>query len=135
MTKEKTRTILQANILTGMDSLTAICHEDNLAKGWWKGIIGKSREIIGFAIGSKLALAHSELSEALEGYRKDLMDDKLPNRKMVEVELADAIIRIADLAGFLNLDLGGAIIEKLEYNKVRADHKMEIRAKRGGKEF
>ena len=38
---------------------------------------------------------------------------------MVEVELADAVIRIADLAGALGLDLGGAIAEKLEYNRNR----------------
>ena len=46
-----------------------------------------------------IALCISELSEALEGYRKDLMDDKLPHRKMAEVKLADALIRMFDLAG------------------------------------
>ena len=71
----------------------------------------------------------------MEGARKDLMDDKLPHRKMVEVELADAVIRIADLCGHLELDLGGAIIEKINYNKTRADHKPENRAKEGGKKF
>jgi hypothetical protein len=33
---------------------------------------------------------------------------------MVAVEFADAIIRIADLAGYPCMDLGGAIAEKLE---------------------
>lgn len=47
----------------------------------------------------KLCLTHSELSEALEGHRKGLMDDKLTHQPMLEVELADAVIRIADLAG------------------------------------
>ena len=68
-------------------------------------------------------------------YRKRLMDDHLPHRKMVEVELADAVIRIADLAEYLDLDLGGAVMEKLEYNRTRADHKPENRAKAGGKAF
>ncbi len=45
-----------------------------------------------------LALVISELSEALEGERKDLMDDKLPHRKMAEVEMADAKIRLLDFA-------------------------------------
>ena len=87
------------------------------------------------AVPEKIALIHSEISEALEADRKDLMDDKLPNRKGLEVELADAIIRIADLAGKLKLDLGGAIIEKLEYNSTREDHKLENREKEHGKKY
>ncbi len=86
-------------------------------------------------VGTKLALVHSEVSEGLEGHRKDLMDDHLPHRKMLEVELADAIIRIFDLSGGLGFDLGGAIAEKLAYNAQRADHKPENRAKSGGKAY
>lgn len=44
-------------------------------------------------------LVVSELAEGLEGVRKDLMDDHLPKRKMIEVEVADALIRILDLCG------------------------------------
>jgi NTP pyrophosphatase (non-canonical NTP hydrolase) len=80
-----------------------------------------------------LCLVHSEISEALEGFRKDLMDDHIPDRKMFEVELADTLIRIFDLAGYQGLDLGGALIEKLEYNASRADHKIENRRQPGGK--
>jgi NTP pyrophosphatase (non-canonical NTP hydrolase) len=82
-----------------------------------------------------LALIHSEVSEALEGVRKDLMDDKLPHRKAVETELADALIRIFDLAGFLELDVAAAVIEKGRFNRIREDHKIENRAKEGGKKF
>lgn len=82
-----------------------------------------------------LCLIHSEISEALEGYRKDQMDDHLPHRKMIEVELADALIRIFDLGGALDLDLGGAFAEKFHYNQTRSDHKVENRAKSGGKKF
>lgn len=77
----------------------------------------------------------SELSEALEGHRKNLMDDKLPHRKMFEVELADALIRLWDLAGAANLDLGGAYIEKMAYNENRADHKRENRLAENGKKY
>ena len=86
-------------------------------------------------IGTMIALCHSELSEALEGARKDLFDDHLPDRKMLEVELADCIIRILDLAGSLDLDVAGAIAEKHRYNANRADHKRANRAADGGKKF
>jgi hypothetical protein len=82
-----------------------------------------------------LCLIHSEISEAMEGARKRLQDDHLPHRTMLEVELADAVIRIFDMAGGLHLDIGGAIAEKLTYNERRADHKPEARAQVGGKSF
>lgn len=66
-----------------------------------------------------LALIHSEISEALEADRKDLMDDKLPYRLGLEVELADAFIRICDMAGGLGISLGDIVYEKLNYNKTR----------------
>jgi NTP pyrophosphatase (non-canonical NTP hydrolase) len=75
------------------------------------------------------------LSEALEGFRKSKQDDHLPHRAAVEVELADAVIRIMDLSGALGLDVTGAIIEKLNYNQHRDDHKIDVRAGVGGKKF
>jgi NTP pyrophosphatase (non-canonical NTP hydrolase) len=65
---------------------------------------------------ARIALIHSELSEAVEGIRKDAMDDKLPHRKMEEVELADVLIRMEDYAGFYDLDLGGAREDKEAVN-------------------
>jgi NTP pyrophosphatase (non-canonical NTP hydrolase) len=110
-------------------------YQQNLAAGWWTDLnTGKVKEKGNITeILAKLALVHSEVSEALEGARKGLMDDKLPNRPMIEVELADAIIRILDLCGHEGLDLAGAIQDKLLYNAHRSDHKMENRLKDGGK--
>lgn len=86
-------------------------------------------------VGELLMLCVSELAEALEGNRKGLMDDKLPRRKMFEVELADCLIRIFDLCGGMGLDVGAAFVEKMAYNAQRADHKIENRLMEGGKAY
>jgi NTP pyrophosphatase (non-canonical NTP hydrolase) len=112
--------------------VTSFCHIAACESGWWKYTDGKIQD---FNVPEKLMLVVSEVAEAMEGFRKDLMDDKLPHRKMIEVELADALIRICDLAGAMQLDLGGAVAEKLLYNASRDDHKPENRAKEGGKKF
>ena len=88
-----------------------------------------------YLVPAKLCLIHSEISEAMEGHRKNLMDDKLPHRKMCEVELADAVIRIFDLAGAMGYDLGAAIAEKMAVNASREDHKPEARAAVDGKKY
>ncbi len=119
-----------------LNDMSAHLHTVSVRAGWWTHkTLGdlKQPELRKFVIGTKLALVHSEVSEATEGFRKDKMDDHLPNRKMVEVELADTLIRIFDLAGALNLDLGGAVIDKLAYNQLRPDHKPEAREAEGGK--
>ena len=85
--------------------------------------------------GELIALMHSELSECLEGVRKNLADDKLPHRSMEEVELADCLIRIFDYAGEYGLDLEGAYQEKRAYNRTRQDHSHEARLAEGGKAF
>lgn len=126
-------------IAASINQLAHELHSANVAVGWWDGSerYAKTPDDIEVAdkymIPTKLSLVHSEVSEGLEGFRKNLMDDHLPSRKMVEVELADTIIRILDIAGYLNLDVGGAIIEKWYYNQVRPDHKLEARAAEGGK--
>ena len=114
---------------TNLNELSKAIHDYNVHAGWWP----QDKETRNKA--EILCLVHSEISEAMEGLRKDLMDDKLPNRKMVEVELADALIRIFDMAGAFGYDLNGALHEKYQYNKTRADHKRENRAKDGGKKF
>lgn len=117
----------------GIFALTMLCHGLAFNAGWWND--PKTGEPLERNEGEMIALMHSELSEALEGIRKNTMDSHLPHRKSVEVELADTIIRICDFAGKKHLDLAGAIIEKLAYNQQRADHKPEARAGANGKAF
>ena len=123
--------------VTGMDVKLALnlivesCHAASVKSGWWNGIDVRAKHVIP----AKLCLIHSEISEAMEGDRKCLMDDHLPHRKMFEVELADAAIRIFDLAGACGLDLGGAIEEKLAYNQKQIDHTIEKRNADGGKKY
>ncbi len=125
-----------SHIADGVNALVKFCHDQSVGAGWWwdpihkKGLFDQPN-----IVACKIALIHSEISEALEGDRKGLMDTHLPHRKMIEVELADAMIRIADLAGALKLDLGGAIVEKMDYNAVRDDHKLENRALESGKKY
>ena len=110
------------------------CHEASSAAGWWH-TEGQDIRNNPYCFSNKLCLIHSEISEAMEGDRKGLMDDKLPHRPMREVELADAAIRIFDLAGAYRMDIGGAIAEKLAYNAQRDDHKAESRSAAGGKAY
>lgn len=108
----------------------------NLAreKGWWPTI---DRNSVVNGVPEKLALIHSEVSEALEEHRsgKPHVDfyycdpvagcvcatptDKCKKPEGFGVELADTVIRIMDLCGALGIDLELAIREKHEYNKTR----------------
>ena len=133
-----------AEIVGAVDVLVARYHGDAHAAGWWQdtktGQDHKAEIRAGTRFGKalvaeKLCLIHSEVSEAMEGHRKSLPDDKLKHREMFEVELADALIRICDLAGAAGIDLGGAVTDKLLFNAVRPDHKLEARQAEGGKAY
>lgn len=115
--------------------LTNACHSLAEEAGWWDGSDPNTSIENPLHFSNKLCLIHSEISEAMEGDRKRLMDDKLPHRPMREVELADAVIRIFDLAGGYGMDLAGAIVDKLAYNASRADHRPENRKADGGKAY
>ena len=79
--------------------------------------------------GEKIALMHSELSEALEALRQgNPPDDKVPEMNGATVELADTVIRIMDLARREQWPVGAAIVAKASMNAGRPH-------RHGGKAF
>jgi NTP pyrophosphatase (non-canonical NTP hydrolase) len=117
--------------MTDLNQLAKICHAAN--EKWWQD--PKTGERITRNKGELLMLIVSEIAEAMEGERKNLMDDKLPNRLMAEVELVDALIRIFDYAGAFGYDLQGAFDEKMTFNAMRSDHSHAARLGVNGKKF
>jgi NTP pyrophosphatase (non-canonical NTP hydrolase) len=93
------------------DALAEIVFKNAVDKGFWDN---------GRNDGEAIALIHSELSEALEALRSnDAPDRHLPHFKGVEVELADAVIRIMDYSKGKGYRVGAAIMAKIEYNQTR----------------
>jgi hypothetical protein len=128
-------------IASAGDTLVSICHGAAAEAGWWGAKHADGSVAIddprsnNLCFSNKLCLIHSEVSEAMEGDRKNKKDDHLPQYDMRAVELADAAIRIFDLAGAYSIPLGEIIAAKLAYNAQRADHKVAARVADDGKKY
>lgn len=112
--------------------LVQIAHTSAKQKGFWD----KKRNV-----GESLMLVTSELGEAIDAHQKGkFLDHDNTDLKILinniseesfnsrfkenvkdtfEDELADAVIRIFDLAGGMNIDLERHIIAKMRFNKSR----------------
>jgi len=137
----------ELNVITGVQALQKDIHATAVSKGWWDvfnkfprlkewadriasdekaGFHAESellREILNAVspnFGEKIALIHSEASEALENARAGFTpDDKIPEVPGALAELADVVIRIMDLCEYKQWNLIEAILIKHRFNKGR----------------
>jgi len=100
-------------MMSEIQQLQQRIHKNAVEHGWYDSDVN---------IPEKLCLIHSEVSEALEDYRKDNMGISYEeNGKPVgfDTELADIVIRVLDLAQYMGVDIKKAVEIKHEYNKTR----------------
>jgi hypothetical protein len=109
-----------------LNELCTAAHAAAVAKGWYE----RHRDMP-----ELLMLVVSELSEALEADRNGKRSDFNPAeyitgavsdsafvfgvKDSVEDEIADAVIRIADLCGHLGINLDAHVAAKMKYNETR----------------
>lgn len=107
-----------------LDRLASDIYEINERKGFWDEPYSDDNEL---TVPAKLALIVDEVSEALQVHRDTYDDaDEDPVSGMTPMqeddfaeELADILIRTLDLAAAYDLDIGDAVVYKIDKNRNR----------------
>lgn len=129
--------------MTSISNLQALAYKQSADKGFHDNEPTEGRALLSLNA-ERIALMHSELSEALE----ELRNGKAPNETYyptevdpyapyadigpfkpegVPSEMADVVIRVLDFCGSNDIDLESMVTEKLAYNATRS--------RKHGKEF
>lgn len=85
-------------------------------------------ELTGFTTDRRLLETVNELSRAMEHLRKGRIEE-------YRTKLADALSKTIAITNLEGINLPSIVAEKLAFNKVRPDHKIENRVADGGKAF
>ena len=104
-----------AHLKSGWREASHYVHEIAAGQGFWNE--GDQRHPT-----HPIALAMSELGEALECYREggfEKPDKNIAGRSGVEVQLGDVLGILMDMSEGYGLDLVGAMLDKMEFNKSR----------------
>lgn len=105
-----------------INKLIEVAHKNAVDHGFWEDIEEKRWLKVAFknpactidtnAISTRLMLIVGEVAEAQEGLRHN-------DRDNFKEELADVVIRLADLCGGLDIDLAAEINKKMVINRDR----------------
>jgi len=129
MVMENSRGLVDARQV--INALAERCWITARRKGFWEdadairkrmGTLEAQAQVVDMAISQKTMLVVSELGEFIEALRTGTIldpDEHCPECWHGEVELADAVIRILDMAHQLKFNLGKAIIAKMAFNQSR----------------
>lgn len=116
LSEEKIKLFKGANNMLNINEFVKEVGENAVKHGWWE----EER-----SFGELIALCHSELSEALEEYRKGRKPkdtyytgfERKPEG--IPSELADVVIRVFDMCHHYGIEIESMLIEKHEFNKSR----------------
>ena len=101
--------------VTTLNAYRDICHANARSKGWYDGPRERN-------IGEQLMLVVTEVAEAMEDLRDGKMSlsyDENGKPTGVPIEIADVMIRLFDLAGYLRIDIDDAVDTKIAFNETR----------------